>query len=92
MSEPTFKTRREDRDAVAAALLRSYDFMELGFSARRPLGTSSTIARDVLSVLGEDYEVASENRRLYAAQVWSEMRAHLPEFIERVFIDHEKLI
>lgn len=84
MDESKFKTRREDRDAVAKALLRSYDFLELGFSARRPLGSSSLVAQDVVAVLGGSYDSASEQDKTYASQVWSEMRDYLPAFLERV--------
>jgi hypothetical protein len=71
---------------VAAALLRSFDFLELGFSARRPLGNNSLIAKDVCAVLGD--EETDENME-YADLVWSEMREHLPEYICRVLASHE---
>ena len=73
-----------DRDAIAQALLRSCDFMELGFSARRPLGSSSLISRDVLAVLGIEYEQSSEEEKAYAERIWEDMRTWLPKYIEKV--------
>lgn len=77
-----FQTRTEDRDAVAKALLCSFDFLELGFSAKRPLGSSSIVEKDILEAMGRGDNGSIEEYE-YAKQVWSEMREHLPDFINR---------
>ena len=78
---PKFKTWTEDRDAVAKALLRSFDFLELGFSAKRPLGSNSLVEKDIIEAMGRDGDQQEDYE--YARQVWSEMREHMPEFIQR---------
>lgn len=83
MSMPKFTTWCEDRDEVAAALLRSDNFLANGFAARRPLGNCSNVAQDVAEIIGHSGDLER------AGIVWREMPAHMPDFMRRVLADHE---
>lgn len=72
---------QQDVEAVCRALLRSSDFHELGFSARRPLGTQSYVPGDVRECL--DLEQTDENTE-YAEHVWEQVRLRFPAFVDEL--------